>query len=190
MCGLLWMSKLTITSLCHLRFLKWDSVDQSPLWGRLEVGKFRAHVGCLEMGQTTLTWLGTAHTAPFSFIIGWEPPGPALPWDSVGFKGTWKGKARSLGQRPHLCPPCPLLLPFPHLAGWVTPLLSIKLSYLTPTTCSAWIFFHLEHKTRIFWWQTAPALLTLVCLLSWLLVVSGHDKLPCDTGKAEFTHWK
>jgi hypothetical protein len=104
------------------------------------VGKFRAHVGCLEMGQTTLTLLGTAHAAPLSFIIGWEPPGPALPWDSVGFKGTWKGKARSLGQRPHLCPPCPLLLPFPHLAGWVTPLLSIKLSYLTPTTCSAWIF--------------------------------------------------
>jgi hypothetical protein len=30
--------------------------------------------------------------------------------------------------------------PFPHLAEQVTPLSSIKLFYLTPATCSAWIF--------------------------------------------------
>jgi hypothetical protein len=32
-----------------------------------------------------------------------------------------------------------LLPPFPHLAGWVTPLPSVKLFYLTPSLCSAWI---------------------------------------------------
>jgi hypothetical protein len=40
------------------------------------------------MDQTTLTWLETTHASPHLFIVGWEPPGPALPWGSVGFKGT------------------------------------------------------------------------------------------------------
>jgi hypothetical protein len=65
------------------------------VWGRLEVGKFGVHVGCLGMGQSTLTWLGTTHAAPHSFIFGWEPPSTGLPWGSVGFKGTWKRKALS-----------------------------------------------------------------------------------------------
>jgi hypothetical protein len=33
---------------------------------------------------------------PTQFTIGWEPPGPALLWDSVGFRGTRKRKALSL----------------------------------------------------------------------------------------------
>jgi hypothetical protein len=62
------------------------------MWGRLEVGKVGAHVRCLGMGQTT---------SP-----GWEPPMPSPlssllgrnllacpPWDSIGFKNTWKRKA-------------------------------------------------------------------------------------------------
>jgi hypothetical protein len=42
----------------------------------------------------------------------------------------------------------------------VTPLFSIKLSYLTPSMCFAWIF-PFGAQSRIFWSQTAPVLLTL-----------------------------
>jgi hypothetical protein len=41
-----------------------------------------------------------------------------------------------------------LLLLFPHLAEEVTPLLSIKLFYLTPSTCSAWILPFGAQKPR------------------------------------------
>jgi hypothetical protein len=101
------------------------------------------------MGQTTLTWLGTTYAPPHSFIIGWEAPGPALPWGRVGFKGICKRKAWSLGQR---TPPVPTVLSFfcfPSLTWqdrW--PLLSIKLPYFTPSMCSAWIFPFGARKPR------------------------------------------
>jgi hypothetical protein len=68
---------------------------------------------------------------------------------SVGFKDTEKEK-HSSAEGLDLHPLCPLLLPFPHLEEQVTPLFSIKLSYLTPSTYSAWIFFYLEHKNQDF----------------------------------------
>jgi hypothetical protein len=44
--------------------------------------------------------------------------------------------------------PLLLLLPFPHLAELVTPLPSRKLSYLTPSMCSDWIFPFGAQKPR------------------------------------------
>jgi hypothetical protein len=61
----------------------------------------------------------------------WEEPGDDIlsphPQVQVGIKTTYQET------------PVLLLLLFPHLAEWVTPLPSIKLFYLTPSTCSAWI---------------------------------------------------
>jgi hypothetical protein len=92
------------------------------------------------MGQTTPTWLGTTRAPPHSFIIEWEPPGPAVPWGRVGLK-TCKRKALSLGWG---TPPAPIVLSsfcFPSLS-WQDrrPFLSIKLPYLTLSMSSAWIF--------------------------------------------------
>jgi hypothetical protein len=55
----------------------------------VEAGRSRKtlgdHVGCPGMAQTTLTWLGTAHAPPHSFIIGWDSPRLALPMGYCGF---------------------------------------------------------------------------------------------------------
>jgi hypothetical protein len=93
------------------------------------------------MGQATLTCPETAHDPPHYFIIG----GNLLGLPSHGIvkvlKASEKKKLALYSGGFHLCPLCRLLLlPFPHLAEQVTSLLSIKLSYLTPSVCSAWNF--------------------------------------------------
>jgi hypothetical protein len=44
--------------------------------------------------------------------------------------------------------PLPLLLPFPHLEEWVTPIPSVMLFYLIPSMCSAWILPFGEQNPR------------------------------------------
>jgi hypothetical protein len=84
---------------------------------------------------------------PIQFIIGWKPPGPALLWGSVGFKGTWKRKACSLYQR---IPPLPTVLSassLSHLEEQVTPLFSINY----PTSLhphALFEVFYLEYKNQ------------------------------------------
>jgi hypothetical protein len=117
-------------------------------WGRLEVEKFGAHVCCLGMAQTTLTWLGTTCGPPHSVHHWWEPPEPARPWGSVDFKGTWKRKAHSLCQQ---TPPAPTMpsasssLPSP---GNRRLPFSQKSYPTSPHPCALLGFFHLEHKNQ------------------------------------------
>jgi hypothetical protein len=81
--------------------------------------------------------------------------GPALPWGSVGFKGTWKRKACSLSVcRLYLYPLC-LLLPFPYLAEQVIPLFSWS-HPTSPHPCALLGFFHLEHKPGSSDYRPAP----------------------------------
>jgi hypothetical protein len=113
------------------------------------------------MAQITLIWLGTAHAPLHSFIIGWQPPGHALPWGSVGFKGSWKRKACSL---------CWWTPPVPTVPSAFSSLSSLgrtgdspflnKAMLLHPIHMLCLDFSIWSTKTRIFWSQTAPAALT------------------------------
>jgi hypothetical protein len=62
------------------------------LRGSLRQARSRKGLGFMQVawgwGQAMLAWLETTHAPPHSFSVRWEPPGPALPWGSVGFKGT------------------------------------------------------------------------------------------------------
>jgi hypothetical protein len=118
-------------------------------WARLEVGKVWAHVGKV-WGSCRLPGDGPDHPhlagnhlcpPPLrSLLCGnllW------LPSREVGWvlKAPEKEKHALSAGGLHLRTLYPLLfLPFPHVAEQVTPLFSIKLSYLTPSMCSAWVF--------------------------------------------------
>jgi hypothetical protein len=100
------------------------------------------------MDQITLTWLGMAPAPPHSFIIGWEPPGPALHVSVLIVKAPEKEKHNFSARELHLPPPYSLLLlPFPHMTEQVTPLFSIKQSYFT---LFCWDFSFWSTKIRIF----------------------------------------
>jgi hypothetical protein len=100
------------------------------------------------MGQTALTWLGAAHAPSHSFIIGWEPPVPALLWGSVSFKGTWKRKALSLCQ---WTPPVPTVFSASSLYSPGRTSDSHFLNkdiLLHPHPPALLGFFHLEHSSQ------------------------------------------
>jgi hypothetical protein len=84
---------------------------------------------------------------PTLSLLG-EPPGPALPWGSVGFKGTWKEKGLSLCWQ---TPPAPTMpsasssLPSP---GNRRLPFSQKSYPTSPHPCALLGFFHLEHKNQ------------------------------------------
>jgi hypothetical protein len=113
------------------------------------------------MGQTTLTCPGTAHAPPHLVIIRWEPPGLALPWGSVDFKGIWKRKAHSLCQHTSPAPTVPSAsssLSSPGGTGDSPFLNKAILPHPIHVLCldfSIW-----STKTGIFWSQTAPVLVT------------------------------
>jgi hypothetical protein len=135
------------------------------LRGSLRQARSRKGLGFMQVawgwGQAMLAWLETTHAPPHSFSVRWEPPGPALPWCSVGFKATWKRKVHSLCWR---TPPAPTMPPsssslFPPGRTDDSPFLNKAiLPHLIHMLCLDFSIWHT--KTRIFWSQTAPAPLT------------------------------